>query len=514
MNKKSVVISVLVMSSALLALRVVHGPFRLISISVRSPINLQSVLGLSSTILLLLKSRTAESACDTQPRHRTVWLIAILILTAGILWQALSFPLVFDEYTLAHYGKGLTGAMAKYCLIQPGGDGFFRPVGYLSLGLDGIWSDHNPFQWHLLNVVLHLANIALVWWLAGRLLADQIAALWAAAMFAVHGTVLLTAIYLAARFDALSVFFVLAGLALFVCYAEGHNTSVLVASFVMALLAVLTKEVAFSFPLLAVLVCGRKIKTHWRALAGYFLMAGAVFAYRYRLIGGIGGYPDAATGTPTILQANWLGYLKGFGLRIWSVFYFPVNWSHKPELGLALLMLAYIVALCLITVRSCGPRPKLILALAFAGIALLPIAHLLLVDATLLGAGRFYLALPGFAMFLGMAIRGAPKAERVLFGSVLLGFQLVALHHNLAIWGKTASLAKRTCSVAAQFAETGADTILVSGLPREIDGTPFLGVNNGFNACVAFYESAEQHKAISSREFLWDREARQLVPVK
>jgi hypothetical protein len=233
-------------------------------------------------------------------------------------------------------------------------------------------------------------------------------------------------------------------------------------------------------------VSGRKARTHWRALTAAFVLAATVFAYRYILLGGIGGYRDQATGTSTILQIHPLGYLKGFALRIWSAFYFPINWSHEPETWLVLMLFAYLGALGWMTMRARSARPSLVLGLAFTGVALIPIAHMLLVNASLLGAGRFYLALAGFAMFLGVVVRGTPKPMQVLVGAVLVAFQIAALRHNLAIWGETAALADRTCAAAAKSARGHSGTLTVSGFPREIDGIPFLA--NGFEACIAFHE--------------------------
>ena len=473
----------LALSGAVLAWRAIAGPFRLISVPVNSPVNAQGIFGLSLAILLVLNGSLYEESPRKNARHCVAWLAAILLLTVAVLGTALRFPLVFDDYTLARYGQGLNVPMAKYYFSQPGGDGFYRPIGYLSFGLDSIWADHDPLRWHLFSLLLHLANIVLVWMLARRLLQDRIIAVWAAALFALHGTVLLTATFLAARFDVLSVFFVLAGLVLFLRYVQERNRFMLVTSLACACLGFLTKEVAFSFPLLATVVSGRNARVHWRVLAGYFILAGAVFSYRCWLVGGIGGYRDAVTGAPTILRPNYLGLLKGFGLRIWSVFDFPVNWSREPEPWLMVSLVAYLVVLSAVALRAHASRAKLLLTLAFTGVALLPVAHLLLVDASLLGASRFYLAWAGLAMLLAAAMQGLERPGRAVAGVVLIIFQVAALVHNLSIWHDTAALADRTCAMVAR---TGTH-LSASSLPVQIDGVPFL--RNGFEACVEFHRT-------------------------
>src|SRR5262249_51896050 len=150
---------------------------------------------------------------------------------------------------------------------------------YFSLHLDALWAARDPVKWHLTGLALHLLSIVLVWILAAHFLADRSAALWAAALFALHGTVLLTPMYLAARFDVLSAFLVLAGLVLFLRYLDMRQPFLLVAAFACTLVALLSKEVAFCFPVLAALLAGRRAWAYRRALAAFFGLAAVVFVY-------------------------------------------------------------------------------------------------------------------------------------------------------------------------------------------------------------------------------------------
>ncbi len=501
----------LAVSGAALGWRALSGPFHFLSLPVDSALNAESVFGLSATVLLLLKGEPRQPAEQREIRHSVFWLLAIILVTAAALWGSLSFPLVFDDYTLVRQARDMRPASLEYSFTHPGGDGFFRPLGSLSLHLDALWGSQNPFSWHVTGVALHMINIVLVWLLADRFLTDRVTALWAAAVFAVHGTVLLTPSYLAARFDVLSVFLVLTGLVLFLRYLDGGHRPLLAASFGCMLSALLTKETAFVFPFLAALIGGRRAWTHRRALIGFLSLAVTVFAYRYALFGGIGGYRDEKTGAPAVLSATYLGYLKGFGLRIWSAFYFPVNWRHEPRGSFVVMLLVYMGALAWMATRLHRDRRELMLALAFTGIALLPVAHLLLVDDSLLGAGRFYLALTGFAMFMAVAVRASGKPMQVLAGTLLLGFHLAALRHNLAIWGEVAALADRTCAKAATTLPDSSDGSVITGLPREIDGIPFLA--NGFEACVAFHKNPLQGSPSAHHPgFCWDPRVREIVP--
>jgi hypothetical protein len=459
-------------SGIVLGLRAVLGPFRLGILPVRSPLNAQCIFGLCMTVLLLVNSRPAQPIAETKTATRCAgWLLPALLLAAAVLAQAVRFPLLFDDYTLVSQAQDSTPAAWTYALTHPGGDGFFRPVAYVSLRVDALWSGQDAVRWHLTGLILHLANMILVWLLAGRLFADATAGTWAAALFGIHGTVLLTPTYLAARFDVLSTFFVLAGLVLFLGYLERGHWFGWAGSLVCMFLGLLTKEIAFAYPLLALVVSGRRAWRRWPAIASHFGVAAVVFLYRYRLLGGLGGYQDQRSAP--------LVFLKGFGLRIWSAFYFPVNWTREPEFWLIAALVAYLSVLVWVATRTPVPRQKLLPALLFTIVALAPMGHMLLVSSNLLGAGRFYLALAGFAMLMGVAVGSMSRRAQAATGAVLIAFQLAALQHNLNIWGSIARLADATCATAVR------ERAATSNLPREIDGVPFLA--NGFDACVALH---------------------------
>ena len=104
------------------------------------------------------------------------------------------------------------------------------------------------------------------------------------------------------------------------------------ASLVCMVLAILSKESAYIFPLLLVvfLIAKRDLsRRRLGVLIPFFVTAVALFAYRWWLFGGIGGYRDPHTGQSQVLT---LGFstLKALALRLWTALYFPINWSKEP----------------------------------------------------------------------------------------------------------------------------------------------------------------------------------------
>jgi len=106
------------------------------------------------------------------------------------------------------------------------------------------------------------------------------------------------------------------------------------------ILAILTKESAYIFPFLLVLLLVSDGHWSWRRLAGpisFHFMAVVLFAYRWILFGGIGGYRDVQTGESHALTLGLVYTLKALVLRTWAVLWFPINWSREPNKVLAVL---------------------------------------------------------------------------------------------------------------------------------------------------------------------------------
>src|SRR5262249_4597470 len=146
----------------------------------------------------------------------------------------------------------------------------------------------NSFLWRLDNVIFHALNAVLMLLLGRRLGVSGGAAGFAALLFAWHGSRPGSVGLVAARFDLLAATLVFAGLLLLSRYAERPSAAVLCAALAMCVCGLLSKEEAFVFPLLATVLLWRKVS--WRVLGAFYGVTAAVFLYRWRLLGGIGGY--------------------------------------------------------------------------------------------------------------------------------------------------------------------------------------------------------------------------------
>jgi hypothetical protein len=469
-------------SGALIAWRAFAGP-----VLIHSPLNAEGVFGVTVVLLLLFRARAEAGGSQPLPldSKQGVAMLAIAAITIAAFWRTLgSYFLSDDLVLLKHADEYRRYAWAIFG--HAGGDGFYRPFGYLTLGWSERIAGRNPVPWHAISLALHLANCGLVFLAASALGWSRFAAALASALFALHGTRPEAVVWVAGRFDLLATFFALTALVLFL---RGWLWIALAAM----TLGMLSKESAYSIPLLLTIVAFGW-KERWRALAPFWVVAAAMFGYRWWLLGGIGGYADAA-GRLEIVSTGIIPILKTFALRLWAVLFFPVNWSFQPGFVTATLMAAYIVILVLCG-RRAPSRRHIVIALGLLVAATLPTFHRLLIGAELENSRNLYLPSVGFALFMAAAADRLPKAWRWVAAAGMVLFSMAALEHNLSAWQFVARKADAACEAGASSVHSPSDRIAVVGLPRILNGVYFF--QNGFPECVAIRAHIEPGNIVVS----------------
>ncbi|MEI8345362.1 MAG: tetratricopeptide repeat protein, partial [Candidatus Omnitrophota bacterium] len=100
-------------------------------------------------------------------------------------------------------GNLKTMFLSSYCEERE-----LKPLVVLSFAIERLWAGHNPFWYHLTNLLLHLFNTALVFLLFLRLGTRRMSvAFWTAALFALHPLRVESVAWIAERKDVLYAFF-------------------------------------------------------------------------------------------------------------------------------------------------------------------------------------------------------------------------------------------------------------------------------------------------------------------
>ena len=489
----------LAICAVLIVCRTWFGPFRF-PIPVRSPMNVEGIFGLA--VLLLLLMRATPASPEMQSRYSglnrldAVALVMIALAVAVAFWRTIPFYFLSDDFLIVKHARSWHGFRDAFTVV--GADRFYRPVTFAYMAWVATWAGLDPALWRAIELGLHAANSCLLFILARTLGFPRFAAGFAAALFAVHATRPETVVWIAGRADLLTTFFVLLSLVFFIrSWDAPRSMSVFfrLASFAAMSLAFISKESSYTLPLLLGLWLavngGLKDRRGWYAFLPFFTAAACLFAWRWILFGGIGGYADAA-GRPQALSLGFVPVLNTFGLRLWAVLFFPINWSVQPGVVLGIVTTFYVAALFSLSSAAVRRRDLVLTAGWLLALALPPVQQLL-IGADLQKARYLYLPSTGFCLLLAAAVTRLNATPRWAVATAVLMFHAVALAHNLSAWQYASEKAKSACA-AVTACVTGPDSRMsVLGLPGSLNGVYFFA--NGFPECVAMQRNFEPVKA-------------------
>jgi hypothetical protein len=477
----------------MIACRTLFGP-----LIIKSPMNVEGCFGLSAILLAFLPNRDRKGAVVPQRDNLNRWdafaVFAIAFLVAAVFWHAAAFYFLSDDFILLKYARSFSYNFHTL-FATPGGDGFYRPLAYVSMALTSSWAGVNPSYWHWIGFALHAVNSILVFLLARTLGLPRLASAFAAALFAVHGTRPEAVIWVATRPDLLATLFVLIALIAFIL--SRGSLLLRAVSLLSMLLAFLSKESSYTVPLvLAVFLAsngGLRTRRGWYSLAPFLAVAAGMFVWRWILFGGIGGYLNS-TGQPEALSLGVLSVLKTFALRLWAVLFFPINWSQQPGLVFGIVMVFYLVALLWLLKAQVAWR-DLLLPIGFLLVLALPPLSQLLIGPDLQKARFLYLPSVGFCLLLAAMVQHLKTRSQCVVSIAIVVFNLAALLHNMTAWEYASQKARAACSVAAKCAT------VISGVPGSLNGVYFFA--NGFPECVEMQRNGDTGSQ-SSCVLSWD----------
>ena len=297
-------------------------------LAVKSPLVAESFVAVTFLLLVLSRSRR-EQIPESRRFQNARWEdVAVIVLLAalclGSFAWSLSMPFVYDDYGHVSYASSTSLRTIGNMFVHSHVDSFFRPVGFFFYFLNFKWAHWDPFRWHCWNLGLHILNCILVYALSKQLGFSIFASAFAGAIFAVHGSRAEPVCWTDAQFDLLVTLFVVGALLCFGCYAKFTHLRWLVAGAGCCVLALATKEAAFSIPfLLAALLIfykGEEQKRLARILPAVFAGTVLVFLYRWRLIGGIGGYQTGEHSN--VLRFSPILTVKALAWRTWALAFF------------------------------------------------------------------------------------------------------------------------------------------------------------------------------------------------
>lgn len=383
----------------------------------------------------------------------------------------------------------------------------YRPIASLSIFLDAIFARTDAWRYHLTNLILYfgcccfvsLITVELTGRTGNRM--SGIAALWAGLLFAVYPLHPESVAWIIGRVDLLCGLFYLASVFLFLRFQLIRERIQLQWSLACFLLALLSKEMAVTLPVVITVAAflvrpagdgtpAKKILTwvgsYWVVLLVYALVRNVLLGTT------IGGYGESSISD---LLQSWRVFLDRESLL--KVFV-GANEEYLSVKFLAKLLLpAYVgVAVCLFAkvVLMRGRQANFLLILntvlfllAWIVVALLPTFQIWHVFPNLVGSRLFFLSSAPLCILLSLAaipaleIVGSKVARATTIAATLIllyvfFFWAFLTRENMTAWidagTYTKSLKKELHAIAARFKDV--DPVLVLNLPRDNRGAGMI----------------------------------------
>jgi tetratricopeptide (TPR) repeat protein len=211
------------------------------------------------------KTRSLTSVPGAGLKRYIPWLAGILLITGLIYLPSLRNGFVtFDDpqYVVDNpYIKGFSPENLRTVLTtDANGTGNYHPLTMLSYMVNYSISGLDPASYHLVNLLLHLVNTLLVFWLALLLFTATglkqvpLAASVAALLFGIHPLHVESVAWISARKDLLYTCFYLLALLSYIWYAEKKSRAYYLLSLVFFVLSLLSKGMAVTLSLAVVAV--------------------------------------------------------------------------------------------------------------------------------------------------------------------------------------------------------------------------------------------------------------------
>jgi tetratricopeptide (TPR) repeat protein len=187
------------------------------------------------------------------------WLCFLLVLSIlAIYWQVLGFEFVNyddDRYVTRNpmVQQGLTWESVKWAFSSTHAE-FWHPLTWLSHMLDTQLFGLNPAGHHFSNLLLHIINTLLLFWIFATATGHQWRSYMVAALFALHPLHVESVAWVAERKDVLSTFFWMLTTLMYVGYAKNPGMRRYMQVSICLILGLMTKPMLVTLPFVFLLL--------------------------------------------------------------------------------------------------------------------------------------------------------------------------------------------------------------------------------------------------------------------
>ncbi len=433
-------------------------------------------------------------------RQRHIWIGLSLLVALGVIAYFNSFhvPFVFDDE------DSITGNFVVHDLgnFLSNGTGYsYNPrrfIGYLTFALNYKWGGLDVTSYHIVNLSIHLINALLVYGLMmltfktpllkSSALAprSETIAFFTAALFTVHPIQTEAVTYIVQRLASLAALFYIASLCSYIGFRliqqSGNKPgwkgyALYAVSIVSAVLAMKTKEIAFTLPVMLViyewLFFGRDDLKRRLLWALPLLATAAIIPLSMLDVGKPLGEVLSDVSQVTVVQSSqsrWEYLMTEFRVIVTYIrlLFLPVGQNldydypryqslFEPQVALSFLGLVGLFVLAIVLIRKAGRGADASLRVISFGIiwffvtlsvesSIIPITDVIFEHRLYLPSIGFFMAVVTvfFLLTRGKTIKGVPAAAIALTAAVLI-LTGTTIARN-AVWGSAKGLWEDTIS--------------------------------------------------------------------
>ncbi|MBI3008145.1 MAG: DUF547 domain-containing protein [Candidatus Omnitrophica bacterium] len=324
---------------------------------------------------------------------------------------------------------------------------FYRPIPFLTITLDHLFWGKNPAGYHLTNLIFHLSNVVLAFFITLWLSKSRLISFTCAILFAIHPIHAEAITYISGRSDPVCGFFIFSA---FLFYMKSLDTigyrqlAYLGGSLFLFLLGLLSKEIAIILPFIILayehLYSNSHFKTCFKRVIPFFAVLAAFLAFRYICVGRFNSGIDLSR--ILLIPQTLLYYIM--------LLILPVNlhMQHRLEDSLLFVNMPVILSFLIFTgfiliILRFARERFMKFSLAFFLVGLLPFLGFIKLNADI-AEHWLYIASFGFLLFIsGLFARVKPLNRKIVLPAAILILSLLTLQRN-TIWRDDVSIYKDT----------------------------------------------------------------------
>ncbi|MDP8322029.1 MAG: tetratricopeptide repeat protein [Candidatus Stygibacter australis] len=364
-------------------------------------------------------------------RHLVIYLLLLIAITSMVYWRSLDNDFVnLDDNEHVYKNPNITSLDLPHIKAMFTGSrmGNWIPLTELSFAIDHHFWGMDAYGFHLTNLILHIINTLLVFWLLLLLTGNPTLSLFSALVFALHPLHVESVAWITERKDVLYALFYLLAFILWILGRRSTKKGLLLLSLIAYLLALTAKSMAVTLPLILILYDvfyeDRKLTKAINAKIPFFILAAMVVFITFRsTYSSTTAYAELNI-LERIVTANYAFWFYPFKLllpfKLSAIYPYPQNINQAlPAYYYIMLLLTALLARLLISIK--GKGKKYLFWFWFYLLTILPVLHFLPLAGSSITCDRFtYLPSLGIFMILLLVIDDKFKLNKAKYFVLLI----------------------------------------------------------------------------------------------